>query len=332
MKSLSAFIVIIAGAAGLFAQTPKEVVFTFHHKVGTETLQLGHTLFPIWNGKNTQLTRAEFYISEIELIRADSSVVPLQDAYLLVNVENPRADYRLGQWDVSNVIGVNLHIGVDSAHNHLDPSTYPDEHPLANQKNSMHWGWVAGYRFMAIEGVIDNNNDGAPETDLQFHNIGDPLYKTVRLSCQGQAQNDTLRLNFDLDYARLFQDIPMTGNLILHGSEPVNDQMMENAAHRDFIRPVQVSAAPQLPDLASQINIAPNPASGTTLIAYDLAGNAALTLVLTNALGQTVRRISDQPASGAVRWDAAGLTNGLYQLAFYQNGRFLVAKPFVVQH
>ena len=56
----------------------------------------------------------------------------------------------MGPWDIEGVRGVKLHLGVDPAHNHADPSTYASDHPLSLQNPTMHWGWSAGYRFMAI--------------------------------------------------------------------------------------------------------------------------------------------------------------------------------------
>ena len=39
----------------------------------------------------------------------------------------------------------------------------------ATRIDIVHWGLSSGYRFMAIEGLVDNNNDGVPETTFEGH-------------------------------------------------------------------------------------------------------------------------------------------------------------------
>lgn len=330
MKLLSTIFTTLFCGAILFAQGGNNVIFTFHHKAGTAPLELEHGAFSIWNGKKVMLTRAEFYISEIELLKPDSSILPLHDVYLLPDASSLSQDHPVGNWDVDEIIGLTLHLGVDSVHNHLDPSTYPLEHPLAHQKNSMHWGWLAGYRFMAIEGFIDNNGDGVPETELQFHNIGDAIYKTVKISGVERAQNGALHLHIDLDYAKLFEDMGMTGNLIEHGTGPANEQMMENAATKDFIRIAQVSGVGNLLANSHQVHIAPNPMSTLSIIGYDFDLPGQVALVIINAQGQRVRAFDSLPARGSLSLQAENLPNGVYRCVFYQNGRVVAGKPLVI--
>ena len=314
----------------LRAQNGNNVQFIFHHKGGGEPLELKGSAFPIWNNKSLLLNHAGFYISEIELMRPDSSIVPLTRLHLLVDADADANEYPAGQWDVESIIGLTLHLGVDSAHNHLDPSIYPEGHPLAHQKFQMHWGWLAGYRFMAIEGKVDNNNDNVPESEFQFHNIGDLLYKTVHLSGPAQLENGVLKIHLDLDYARLFQNMPMTGNLIEHGANPANAQMMENAATQGFIRMTDITAAPYLPAAARQITVSPNPVVDGADIRYTLPYPQTSSLLVTNTVGQAVAMYNGLPATGTVRFESGPLPNGVYLCTFYQGGRLVAQTPLII--
>lgn len=291
---------------------------------------LDQTEFAIWNGKKVKLSRAEFYISEVAIHHADSTTTPLTDQYMLVNADDPAAEFELGDWAVDAAHGLTLHLGVPEAVNHGDLSVYPFNHPLGPQNPSMHWGWAAGYRFMAIEGKVDNNNDGVPETGFEFHNLGDALYKSVELTGMEEAENGVLHLHLKLDYAQLFNDMPMTGNLIQHGSALINNKMMGNAATEDFISMSQVSAIHDVQANSLKVSAAPNPFSSETLIRYELPANGALTMVVTNALGQVVRTLHRLPASGSLRFEKGNLPKGIYQYAFYENGNLLSRKQFIV--
>lgn len=313
------------------AQT-NQIVCSFDHKVGTEPLVLSETVFSIWNNKKVQLSRAEFYISEVEIHQLDSTLMPLADQYLLVNAKNPTAEFNLGIWPVDAAHGVTLHLGVPSTVNHNDPASYPANHPLAPQDPTMHWGWSAGYRFMAIEGKVDNNGDGVPETSFEFHNLFDELYKSLELTGTKEAENGVLHLRFILDYAQLFKNMALTGSLIQHGKFASNVAMMNNATTQNFVMMAITSATHEVEANSLNIKTSPNPANTETMLEYTLPASGSLNLMLTNTLGQTVRSFSGLSASGTVRLETASLSEGIYLYAFYENGHLLARKQLMVKH
>ena len=332
MKRFFALFLLFSAFTGNIFSQNNQVVVSFDHKVGADPLVINQTVFSIWNNKKVTISRAEFYLSEVEFHQSDNTSVPLINQYLLVNAKAPATEFALGAWPVQAAQGVTLHLGVPQAVNHLDPSFYPTGHPLALKNPSMHWGWTPGYRFMAIEGKVDNNNDGVPETTFEFHNLGDALYKTVELTGTTVAANGELHLHFVLDYAQLFKDMAMTGNLIQHGSIAPNISMMNNAANQNFLSMSATTAAPELLTNSLNVKAAPNPADGETLIQYELPVAAGINLILTNTLGQTVRNITGLPASGSTRLETADLPDGVYQYAFYENGNLLARKQLIIKH
>lgn len=213
----------------------KEVSLVFSHKVNGEALVLGETTFPIWNGKMVKLKRAEFYLSGMSVTDTAGNITTFPDTYLLVRAQEAGRNIVVGNAGESPVQQLMMHIGVDSLKNHADPTLYPETHPLGLKDPSMHWGWAGGYRFMAIEGMVDNSGDGIPETEFEFHNLGDALYKQAVINVS-QAHNTEqgITLPIELDYARLFDQFTMTGSLIVHGSAAKNISMMNNAVKGDF--------------------------------------------------------------------------------------------------
>ncbi|MBC7777017.1 MAG: T9SS type A sorting domain-containing protein [Phycisphaerae bacterium] len=323
------FLAVLTSTA--FAQT-NQVVFSFDHKAGADSMVLNQTVFSIWNNKKVLLTRAEFYISEVEIHHPDSTMVPLTDQYLLVDAKNPTAEFDLGAWPVETAHGVTLHLGVPQSANHNDPAGYPANHQLAPQNPTMHWGWSAGYRFMAIEGKVDNNGDGVPETVFEFHNLFDELYRSLELTGMKEAQNGVLHLHFVLDYAQLFKNMVMTGTLIQHGKFASNIAMMNNAATQNFVTMVGTSTTHEVESNSLNIKVSPNPANSETMLEYTLSASGSLDLMLTNTLGQTVRNLSGISASGTVRLETASLSEGIYYYAFYKNGHLLARKSLMVKH
>lgn len=299
------------------------VVMSFEHLGGGERMTPNSSVFPIWNGKQVRLFRAAFYIAEIELHKTDGSRLMLNNQYLLVDAAEPGREFDLGNWPVTDIEGISLRIGVDSARNHLDPASYPADHPLAPQNPSMHWGWVSGYRFMAIEGRIDNNADGLPEAAMEFHNLGNHLYTTVYVPAQLSAENGELRLELVIEYARLFDQMPLQNNLVNHGSFPANQQMMQNAGSQGFITHALVSSDGQPSVVQPTMVLAPNPAADVVQVRFDLADNSLTgdyVLHLIDAEGRIVRIINHAPASGTLLLERGGLAAGRYQLLLFQSG------------
>ncbi|MBK9337831.1 MAG: T9SS type A sorting domain-containing protein [Lewinellaceae bacterium] len=329
MKKIPFLLALLFAGAGIFAQN-NEVVFRFKHQVSGDPLVLNNTVFSLPDGRKALLTRAEFYISEIELNLANGSKLPLAGNFMLVNANTPNREYNTGATPAGSLTGLTLHLGVDAAHNHLDPSSWPTDHPLAHQNPSMHWGWVSGYRFMAIEGLVDLNNDGAPEAIFQYHNLDDSLYRMVELTGAGTAENGRLLVELTLDYTRLFDKLDMSGNLTQHGSAPPNAAMMNNAATKNFIVLDQVSAAPDVTLQSDRVAATPNPTLAGTTIRYNLNAADRVSMILTNPAGQIVRRHDNLPREGTLYLETASLPAGVYRYVFYSKGSVLAQKQLVV--
>ncbi|MFN0013515.1 MAG: MbnP family protein, partial [Saprospiraceae bacterium] len=122
MRFFSTIATFFLLVTGMFAQG-NEVAFQFEHRVGGQPLALDTTVFTLPDGRKALLTRAEFYISEAVLTATDGSKLPLGNFYMLVNADTPHRTYTAGNWNVSGITGLTLHLGVDAAHNHLDPSS-----------------------------------------------------------------------------------------------------------------------------------------------------------------------------------------------------------------
>lgn len=329
MKQFLPTLVLLLGClSGLLAQS-NAVVFRFQHRVGQEPLAIGSTVFALPDGTKALLTRGEFYISEVTLNTTAGNDLPLTNFYMLVNANAPNREYEAGTWPVGGITGLTLHLGVDSAHNHLDPSSYPAGHPLAHHNPSMHWGWTAGYRFMAIEGYLDKNGDGVPETLFQYHNLGNALYETAVLEGMKMAENGTLYIDLTLDYTRLFDKLDLTGNLTQHGSAPPNAAMMKNAATKGFLTIQTASSTTSAAGSDAYLRVSPNPVRHAATLLYDLGETGSVTLICNNTAGQLVYRQDNLPPAGSLPIALENQPPGVYFCGFYRAGQLVVQQRLV---
>ena len=247
--------------------------------------------------KTHQFARVQYYLSGISIIHDGGQEAPFTDLYLLVNAATDSV-FNLGQSPYKNIEGIKFSVGVDQAHNHLDPTTYPPGHPLAPQIPEMQWGWASGYRFIAIEG--DADGAAGPLADhYEVHALGDANYFSQTILTSGKVESDGIHLRIKADYNRLLDGIDTEGGFVAHTTTGKAVTVLKNA------QTVVFSAADVLgiccDATPGHFNMAPNPANGSATIAYDFSPKTAspvemrvfdascrpvLTQVLENASGE----------------------------------------------
>lgn len=280
MKKFLFFIAaVFAVQTVIEAQTT--VNFSINHLLGDNAFELNS---PMQNNLSHDYTvsRLEYYISEIEFIDTDDESIFVEDTWLLVNA-NESLELNLGDFDISTIKHLEFHIGVDELHNHLDPATYPADHPLAPQSPSMHWGWASGYRFLALEGK------GGPANNqlIELHGLGNDNYLRVRLNDVNlTAEDNQIDIELNADYSQILNDISVNAGVIEHGTDGNAKLALQNMAGDVFSLATTV-ATHELP-LNNHITIFNNPsANGEIELLIDTQqGNYQI--VITDVLGRPI--------------------------------------------
>ncbi len=164
------------------------------------------------NGVATSFTTAQFYLSEVGVGENDNFEVP--GTYLLVKPNQP--PYEVGEVTAGHKHMLRFGVGVDTTVNFLDPTNYEQGHPLAPQSPSMHWNWNSGYIFIRLEGQIDANADGTPETLFECHVGGKMQYSPLVLEVHHEANSVDSRIPVKVDVAKFFDGIDLTTDNITH--------------------------------------------------------------------------------------------------------------------
>lgn len=217
-------------------------------------------------GNDFSVTRLEYYISNISITHDGGMVTPINNHYILVDAsQNVMED--LGSYNITNVESISFYIGVDTPNNHADPSLQPNGHPLAPKSPSMHWGWTAGYRFVAMEG---NCGAGLSQT-FQIHALGDNNYLKTTINVSGTSQGGKIIIPIFADYALAIKDIDVsTGAVFTHGSTDEAAYLLGNFNVAVFYPGFPVSVG-QTATKAVLVNVAPNPTT-TGAFSINFAG------------------------------------------------------------
>lgn len=166
-------------------------------------------------GKQVFFNLFQYFISDVELLKADGTTHKLTDIDYVNLSFNSETEATSGKkFTFENVphgeyTGIRLGIGVSPDLNSQNPNQLPDTSPLTVNGRGEFWvGW-ASYIFMKIEGKYDADGDGANfENPLLYHCGSDAVYRTITLldSDLHVGAGHVSSLNLTTDIAKLLRE------------------------------------------------------------------------------------------------------------------------------
>jgi len=201
--------------------------------------------------------RLEYYLSTFSIVHDGGQVTEVEDLYVLVDMGDKPAPVMptyidLGEYDIQQLEAVRFYFGIDEEANHADPALWPQWHPLAPKFPSMHWGWAAGYRFIALEGLSGVNVD----QELQFHCIGDEFYQEMSFPVAMTGTN-SYTVEIDAEYSNLLSQIDVSDGIILHGNLNEIKTLASNMTEKVFTASTVTAVIDN--DEISSFDVYPNP-------------------------------------------------------------------------
>lgn len=320
-KILLTLSVFIAFGVNIMAQT--DVTFNINHKLGTADFEMNNTAENNM-GHTFNVRRMEYYISQIKIVHDGGVETLAPDVYILANGSEPVAQM-LGNFDVTNVEAIKFSVGVETPINHEDPALFPVTHPLGPKAPSMHWGWAAGYRFVAMEGKGGTQLD----REFQLHGLGDRNYFETTIDYAATAANGAVSINLDADCARILENIDLRQGVIEHGESGAAATALEN--FRDFVFS-PAGASSSTADLAKiqSFEIFPNPTAANEIsINFSSLENTDYQVVVTNLLGQQLQTAAISTGKNTLNLNVPN--EGIYMIGLLKDGQILTSKRLIVQ-
>ncbi|KAB0581392.1 metallo-mystery pair system four-Cys motif protein [Ideonella dechloratans] len=212
-------------ATGWATDSAGSVTLQFEAVAGTTPVSCGSTITGLGStSKSAQIQDLRFYVSDVQLIKADGSTVPLT---LATTDDNNYADANgsvslitlsqagtgacttgtlntaiQGTVPAGRYVGVTMTLGVPMGLNHLSSTDAATPAVLRSDVNpSMSWNWRGGRKFTKIE--LQSTEAGNPVTLLHLGStgcVGDPANGVPITGCTAPNR---LTLSFaDFDPAR----------------------------------------------------------------------------------------------------------------------------------
>lgn len=319
MKKITSIAALMVLTLTVIAQ--KDVKFTINHLLGTTPFAF-NTSMSNDMGDVLKLTRLEYYISDISIIHDGGQISAASSVYILANA-NVNDTIFLGNFNITNVEAIKFSVGVDPGVNNGDPSGWGIFHPLAPKNPSMHWGWAAGYRFVALEG---NSGMGFAQ-DFQIHALGNRNYFKQILATGATNENNALLISINADYSKAVSGIAMAAGLIEHGETGEAPVCLRNFQTKVFTNTSgqgSIANVSQI-DVNNAVTISPVPSSGQISFAANDASFSNADYSVSDVLGKVIvtgNLATNSPISVAEK--------GLYFITF-KTGSLTSTERFIIQ-
>ena len=187
------------------------------------------------DGRTIRFNRVSFFISKLNVSDGTESVQLLDAQHVNLtqsHIDEERASegYQVISNDVelASINSISFNIGLTADQNGQSPSDYPVDSDLSN--SAEYWvGWES-YVFAKIEGLIDLDNDGTPESTFALHLGSDEIMRTVDIENLSDSR-DSYSLNIDLDVKQIFNDGTTTYDIV----ETTNIHSLNQIAQANFL-------------------------------------------------------------------------------------------------
>lgn len=305
------------------AQSQTDVYFKINHKLGSNSFAYNQTATNnggIGGNNQYQLTRLEYYIAEITLTHDSGITTVIPNKWMLINASDTTNEL-LGNFNITNLQSISFGIGVESLVNHNDPSLYASNHPLASRFPSMHWGWSAGYRFVALEGNTGTNFGQI----FQIHALGDRNYRTQTHNTTGYMRNGDLIIELDADYNQALDFITVNGNLLYHGEQSEAVTLLSNFQTSVFTQ-TTVGLNENNQKLIS-FGISPNPSNGQIRLTVDNTYSNLSYKVIDMVGREIMNGVLENTGNHFLSIDK----KGIYMINLFDNGTLIGNEKVIIQ-
>lgn len=182
-----------------------------HTYIDETEVDLYNITYTTYEGRNVSLSMAQFYISNIQLVKLDGSTYDIPGKKILKVFETDT--YLTGTVPVGNYKSIRFKVGLDSVTNSLNPSSSPDS--LILNKPAMWFGTTTqpdGYVYMNVQGMIDTSASMSGTPVAFAYKIGtNANFKQVNMSDKNFSivKDQAEYGHIIVDYYKLFTGVQL---------------------------------------------------------------------------------------------------------------------------
>jgi cytochrome c peroxidase len=164
-----------------------------------------------WQDERFAVTRLDYLLSALALQNEDGTWLESEDWHGFLSLEKNRTRVEATGLPARKFRAIRFDVGLDAKTNKGDPTIYAPDHPLHPELNGLHWGWLGGYVFMALEGRR-MKLDGSPG-GFSYHIANDENRMRVELPLDLRGGGPaTISISLDIGYVLRGIDFDVDGD------------------------------------------------------------------------------------------------------------------------
>ena len=303
MKNI--YTILFALAFSLSAYSQSDIYLKINHLLGTSPFAFNTTVSNNLSD-NFNINRMEYYISSINISHDGGTVTNVSNTWILANASTPVNEF-LGNYNITTIESISFSIGVETPENHNDPSLLSSSSPLSPKSPSMHWGWSAGYRFVAMEGMAGLTT---PNQVFELHGLGDVNYFNQTILTAGTSDANGLTIELNADYEQAIKNISVASGTVSHGEINEAKKMLENFRDNVFTATGSTVAFDEIANDHNNFEIYPNPMRNGEALTFKYDGK--LTKSTIEIVDLSGRVIAIQKLDNSNQFIFNGLEKGVY--------------------
>ncbi len=305
--------------ATVFAQ--KDVVLNINHVLGNKNFSF-RTKAVNNLGDTFTYSRFDYYLSKFTIIHDGGQETAVDPNLYIFVKEATNVNQLLGNYNVTDVEGIKFHVGVDSPNNNSDPTLWVAPHPLAPQNPIMHWGWAAGYKFIAIDGACNSSQNAL----FELHALWNKNYFEQTVMARGFTTGNTIQLYVTADGEKAVENIDLSSGPLYHGDNSIDLVALTN--FRDNVFSATITNSIDENSIENKIKVYPNPSNGSFILNIENTTSQINAAKIVSITGQVIKEIELNKNGETTRFTMDG--SGIYFLQLIKNNQLLCTKKLVV--
>ncbi len=323
MKNLFLFLLLWVWTFTLSAQTDIELIL--QHKFEKSSFSLGQTYMTTSN-QAIQISRLQYYLSDLELTHDGGQVFPFSNTYLLINGQQD--NYQLGNVPatIEALEYIDFNLGLDAITNQNTPSDFAAGHPLENQ--DMYTTAQTSYIFLVIEGSIDTDNDNIPDAPFVLRATNDDMLRHINLQSKLTSSDGNLKINLTVNIAKWLENIDLSIVGVQENNGIENAMMMDNTVDYTVFSSTETTSVETLVSPKNHIFVDSRLTHMPTIY-YKFFTAEQLDMTITNVTGTYfIQRFDLNPEGDFLMND--DLASGIYIVVFTSPRGIRQSKRFVI--
>ncbi len=312
---------------GLTVEAQTAIQLNIDHRFSKSTFAIGQ-LYVNNSGQVLQIDRVQYYISNVELTHDGGQLTRLPNQYFLLNGQKGNYDLGTSPIPINALENIAFDLGIDFSSNQTTPSDYPNGHALGLQSQPMYSTSQNSYIFVALEGMIDSDQDNIPDLPFRFLPADNQMLENVSIETEASTSNGILQINLMADISKWIGEIDLVTMGQASNTTLEEMTLMENTNDFTVFSSTSTTSVTTLVSPKNHIHVDTR-LHHTPTIHYKFYTGEQIDMTITNVTGTYFIQLFELNPEGNFYLDD-DLASGIYIVIFTSPKGIRQAKRFIV--